>query len=176
MGYFKNTDSLDPPHTSWSNWSGVSLEHQDFSKFLVDSNRLRTTGYPFPSSLQCKSSSFSFFFLCQSWGLKFRSWKWGNAKHLKPEISLKGTRREMLWIFNHVWFFCCCCTFLLFFAPWGARLFLPISLPPLFTGWNCHTVISVMTHSLDSLREPYPGCLGKWLTLIVMFNFLNVCI
>lgn len=37
-----------------------------FQSSRVDTNRLRTTDYPFPSSLQCKSSSFSFSFYAKA--------------------------------------------------------------------------------------------------------------
>lgn len=37
-----------------------------FQSSQVDSNRLRTTGYPFPSSLQCKSFSFFFSFYAKA--------------------------------------------------------------------------------------------------------------
>lgn len=66
MGCFKNTDSLDHPTHPEVIGLECCMSTRIFQSSWVDSNRLRTTGYPFPSSLQCKSSSFSFFFLCQS--------------------------------------------------------------------------------------------------------------
>lgn len=110
-----------------------------FQNSLSDSNVqpvLRATGHPF-SSVNLLDSLFLPTLKIMT---KFRSCKWEISVFSAGNSTRGNEKRNILWTLICVWFLSLH-TFLLYFAPWGPQLFLSISLPSLFIGWNSHISI-----------------------------------